>query len=140
MPYFADAVRILMRRAAAGADVVFTTPAMPIMIESSPALFADLIQGFFAEAGEQVAAGRSVSVAPFVVDGQLEVEILGHPHVEGAEASTGGERDPRASAAADARRFVVETLARASGGSASFDREDGRLIGRLAIPLRVSFD
>lgn len=140
VPYFADAIRGIASRATSGADAEFNTPAVPIMIESSPALFGDLIQGFFAEAAEELAAGRSVTIAPFVVEGQLEVEIVAVAPLDRTSLpAPAEEQDARVAATADARRFVVETLARASGGEASFT-PDATRIARLSIPLRVSFD
>lgn len=135
VPYFADAVRAALTRCRDGAEIAFTQPAMPVMVDSNPAIFADLIQGFFAEAVDQVAAGRSVSVVPFVVDGQLEVEVVALRPALAVDAPS-DEDGARAVAAAEARRFLVETLARACGGEASFDPDGGPMVARLVIPLR----
>lgn len=141
LPYLADAVRIVEMRAAAGATVDFTMPSMPVTIETSPALFGDLVQGFFAEASEEIARGRSLSIVPFVVDGRLEIEILALKPIRDEDLpSPEDEDEARAVAAAAARRFLVETLARACGGEASFEGRSGPVIGRLVLPLRATFD
>lgn len=143
VPYVVDAVRVLESRAAGVVPVVFHAPSLPIVVEASPTLFGDLIQGFFAEAIEQVSAGRGVAVSPFVIDGCLEVDLAAYP--AGAVTADGAETDADAEktrAAAEARRFLVETLARACGGTASFahPEDPAASIGRLRIPLRPPSD
>jgi len=141
LPYIADAVRIVEARASAGAAVDFTMPSMPVTIETSPALFADLVQGFFAEAAEEIARGRSLSIVPFVVDGRLEIEILALKPIRDEDLPPpDDEAAARGIAAAGARRFLVETLARACGGEAVFEGRSGPMIGRLVLPLRATFD
>jgi CheY-like chemotaxis protein len=143
VPYVADAVRVLEQRAAPGARVVFQVPSLPILIEASPHLFGDLIQGFFAEAVEHVAAGVSVLVSPFVSEGHLEVDVTADL-TQAARAASDAEPEEaeKTQAAAEARRFLVETLARACGGTADFARPDHPdvMVGRLRIPLRAAFD
>ncbi len=129
VPYVADAVERMRLRH--GAAVGFLQPAMPIMVETSPALFGDMVQGMFAETSD--AAGPTAGVTLAVADGVLSIELS----IEGGPAPAGGGgRDP-AVAAAEARRFLVETLAHAVGGD--FTRvpgPGGGVVSRLSVPLR----
>jgi CheY-like chemotaxis protein len=139
VPLLVDAVD---RIAAAGAPVDFVAPAMPIIVEASPTLFGDLVQGFLSEAADVASDGSAVAVAPSVRGGNLVLEIAGptapstrrDPPPDGDEAA-------RAAAAAETRRFLVETLARAAGGAVDFAAPGTTPCpgtpARLEVPLRV---
>lgn len=128
VPSFAAAVRRQQLRARPEGDIGFVEPALPIVIETSPTLYADLIDGFFAEAGDTAAAGDHARVEVATGSGQLIVRI---------RAAGGGrpvDADAETTAVIGERRLLVESLARACGGGVSFD-DDGH---RLAVPLRLS--
>lgn len=131
VPYLADAERRIRAAAGRRCAVDFVVPAVPILLESSPALFGDLVQGFFATASDAAPTAESIRVAPSLSDGNLVVvmEIRGH----GGPAGT----DARATAAAETRLFLVETLARAIGGGVTAVLGTDRTAASLALPLRV---
>jgi CheY-like chemotaxis protein len=138
IPQIADAVG----RASAlrGGAVEFVQPVTSVMVDASPALFPDLLQGFLAEAVE--APDGPVAVEPSVRAGRLVVEILGGPPSTqdlGAAAGVRSAPSGHAQAAAVARRLVVETLALSLGGRfLVIDQHRGGsgLIARLELPLR----
>ncbi len=136
VPYLIDAVRALGAKGKCAGAVEFTAPLVPILIETSPTTFGDLLQGFFAEATDFVAAGTGVRVLPSVRSGFLHLEMLADP----LTSSEPADGEARTQAAAAARRFLIETLARASGGLADFadDAPKCGLAGRLQIPLRLA--
>lgn len=135
VPYLADAAEALRLRAGEMDAVTFVVPAMPLVIESSPTLFGDLMQGFFAQAHDAVAAGAAVTISPLVRDGHLVLTL----DVATRHASAAGG-DAKAAAAAETRRFLVETLAKATGGHfVETMRTDGRS-AELAVPMRSSLE
>jgi CheY-like chemotaxis protein len=132
VPHLADAVaRAELQR---GDDICFVQPAVPLMIEACPALFPDLLQGFFAEASD--ALGAPLAIEPSIQHGRLVVEIVAGPPPCGDRR--GRALRGHARAAVDARRLVVETLAVTLGGR--FVVPDvpagGGTLARLEIPLR----
>lgn len=137
VPYLVDAVGVLSARTAPSRPGVrFTAPLVPILIEASPSLFGDLLQGFFAEAGDLVAQGGGVVVSPSVRGGALLVDLAGTGPAPPPLSEPAGE-EARLQAAARMRRLLTETLARACGGAAEFGA--GALFaGRLRVPLRAS--
>ncbi|WP_181703755.1 response regulator [Chthonobacter albigriseus] len=133
VPFLADAERLLRDRAADESAVSFLVPAMPLLVESSPSLFGDLMQGFFAQALDAVARGDAVTVAPSIEDGCFRLDLSVR---DGGR--TGQAADERVAAAADTRRFLVETLAKATGGSFTDGVVDGGRVAHLSVPLRAA--
>lgn len=137
VPYLVDAVSAL--RMTGIGTVNFVAPLVPIPLETNPTLFGDLMQGFFAEAQAWLSDGGTVTVTPMVRAGRLDVMV----EADGAPRPAAETSEPEAAreaAAAETRRFLVETLARAIGGDASFVRavdEAARYEGRLQVPLRA---
>lgn len=129
VPSFAAAVRKQRLRAASDGDIAFVEPALPIVIETSPTLYADLVDGFFAEAGDAAAAGDRAHVEIATGGGRLIVDV----HAEGA-GRTGGA-DAETAAVIGERRLLIESLACACGGGVCFDDAAGH---RLALPLRLA--
>jgi CheY-like chemotaxis protein len=140
IPQIADAVAKADAQRGGGVD--FVQPVTAVMIDASPALFPDLLQGFLAEAVE--APDRDVSVEPSIRDGRLVVEIVGSPFVRRSGPADGADRGParsRAEAAAVARRLVVESMAANLGGRflvVDQRRPGTGLVARLELPLRPS--
>jgi len=136
VPFVADAIRKQQLRCRGAAALDFMVPLMPILIENSPTLFGDLIEGFFAEAGDRLERGQSIRVQMSITDGAMILELAsdGHqPWVPGP--------DTKIEAAAIERRFLMETLARASGGDVTFaslsDDPDPHCLATLTVPLRL---
>jgi CheY-like chemotaxis protein len=125
IPFFVDAVRKQDERAAGG--VRFLAPSLPLPIETSPTLYADLVEGFLAEAGDAAAAGGKATVSLRAASGRLVATI----RAAGGEATAG---DAEARAAADERRRLVESLALACGGRVAFAAATGHV---LDLPLRL---
>lgn len=128
IPFFIDAVKKQDLRAEAGGAVRFLTPSLPLPIETSPTLYADLVEGFLAEAGDAAANGGIATVSLRAMSGRLvaTVRTLGRKKVAG-----GAE----ARAAAAERRLLIEGLAQACGGTVAFSAKDGHV---LDVPLRLS--
>jgi CheY-like chemotaxis protein len=101
VPHLADAVaRAEQQR---GDGICFVQPAVPLMIEACPALFPDLLQGFFAEATD--ARGAPLAVEPSIQRGSLVVEIVAGPPPCGDRRGLALRGHARA--AVDARRPVA---------------------------------
>lgn len=137
IPYLAHAVRRQATRARGTAAIGFRAPILPVQIETNATLFGDLVDGFMAEAGELVEAGRPVDIGLAVGGGLMTVWLTAD-----ARVPAGTERGDIAEAAANERRFLVETLARAIGGRLAFagdaDADDlGDALARLEVPLRA---
>jgi CheY-like chemotaxis protein len=128
VPSFADAVRKQRLRAMAGGDISFVEPALPISIETSPTLYADLIDGFFAEAGDAAAAGSEAHVEMTADAGRLIV------HIHTNDPSERPVADSESTAVVGERRLLVESLSRACGGDVTFSDLLGH---RLSVPLRL---
>lgn len=128
IPFFVDAVKKQNLRAETGGAVNFLIPSLPLPIETSPTLYADLVEGFLAEAGDAVAAGGRATVSLKAVAGRLiaTVRLLG-----GEAVAT----DAETRAAAAERRLLIEGLARACGGTIAFSAKGGHV---LDVPLRLS--
>lgn len=127
IPFFVDAVRKQDGRATA--DIRFLAPSLPLPIETSPTLFADLVEGFLAEAGDAAAAGGEAAVSLKAAAGRLVATI----RAADGETTAG---DAEARAAAEARRRLVESLALACGGRVAFAVAAGHV---LDLPLRLAF-
>ncbi|WP_237152593.1 response regulator [Oryzibacter oryziterrae] len=135
--YVTDAVRKQSLRARGGATFQFRAPLIPIMLEASPTLFGDTIDGFFAEAGDLLEDGISVSAGLRIEAGHLLVSLSAGvweaPEIRGDLSIV--------EAAAIERRFLIETLARACGGTVAFGEDalatDEGEVARLEIPLRL---
>ena len=124
---YVDAVRKQDGRATA--DIRFLAPSLPLPIETSPTLFADLVEGFLAEAGDAAAAGGEATVSLKAASGRLVATI----RAADGEMIAG---DAEARAAAEARRRLVESLALACGGRVAFAAAAGHV---LDLPLRLAF-
>jgi CheY-like chemotaxis protein len=131
VPHLRHGIRRQMARCRVGATIAFSPPELPVSIEASPVLFGDILDGFLAEAGEAVANGLSVSVSLAVDRGELLLTLTCVSRVGRMNPIV-----PIAAAVVAERRFLIETLARAGGGSASFPTGDRREIARLNLPLR----
>lgn len=134
VPYLNDAVATLRVRGGRAADIVFLAPYLPVPLVANPAIFTDLLHGFFVEALDLVRSGRTLHVTPQIVAGSLVIRISAdaapdRPPVDGGEAA-------RARAAADARRMLVETLAQAAGGHCGFSAPAAPFAAVLSVPLR----
>ncbi len=134
VPYLTDAVATLRVRGGRAARIDFLAPYLPVPLVANPAIFTDLLHGFFVEALDLVRAGRPLVVTPQVVSGALLVRMTADtaPHrapVDGSEAA-------RTRAAADARRMLVETLAQAAGGHCGFGAPSAPFAAILSVPLR----
>ncbi len=128
IPFFTDAVRKQQLRAERGGAVRFLTPSFPLLIETSPTLYADLVEGFLAEAGDTAANGGIATVSLRIESGRLMATVL----------SLGGEVTPgdaETRAAAAERRLLIDGLAQACGGTATFFTRAGHV---LDVPLRLS--
>lgn len=126
--FFVDAVKKQGLRAEAGGAVNFLVPSLPLPIETSPTLYADLVEGFLTEAGDAAAAGGTATVLLKATTGRLVATVR----------PSGGEAvaiDAEARAAAAERRLLVESLARACGGNVAFSTGGGHV---LDVPLRLS--
>ncbi|PIO97865.1 response regulator [Pleomorphomonas carboxyditropha] len=128
IPFFVDAVKKQNLRAEARGAVNFLAPSLPLPIETSPTLYADLVEGFLAEAGDAAAAGGVATVSLRAASGRLVATV----RPLGGETIAG---DGEARAAAAERRLLIEGLARACGGTLAFSADDGHV---LAVPLRLS--
>lgn len=128
IPFFVDAVKKQDLRAGAGGGVHFVVPSLPLPIETSPTLYADLVEGFLAEAGDTAAAGGIATLSLRAISGRLiaTIRLAGKP-------ATAGDAEERAAAAE--RRLLVEGLARACGCGVAFSIENGHI---LDMPLRLS--
>lgn len=127
IPFFADAVRKQDARSEAGGGIQFVAPSLPLPIETSPTLYADLVEGFLAEAGDAAAAGGVAIVSLRAASGRLVATV----RPLGGQAIAG---DAEARAAAAERRLLIEGLARACGGNVAFSAKDGHV---LDVPLRL---
>ncbi|CAI9415384.1 hypothetical protein ANOBCDAF_03452 [Pleomorphomonas sp. T1.2MG-36] len=128
IPFFTDAVKKQDLRADAGGTVTFLAPSLPLPIETSPTLYADLVEGFLAEAGDAAAAGGVATVSLRAASGRLIATVR----------QSGGKpiaADTEARAAAAERRLLIEGLARACGGVVAFSTRSGHA---LEVPLRLS--
>lgn len=138
--YVVDAVSQVSLQAARDGLVDFLPPAVPVMVEANPALFGDVMQGFFAGAMDAVADGVAVIVRLRLDAGRIVISLArqdggGPPPV--ASSMTGyGDGEARLRAAVETRRLLVEALARALGGSILRDEAAGALL--LTLPLRTS--
>ncbi|WP_370676130.1 two-component system response regulator [Pleomorphomonas sp. PLEO] len=128
IPFFIDALKKQDLRAEAGGAIHFLAPSLPLPIETSPTLYADLVEGFLAEAGDAAASGGVATVSLRAAAGRLIARV----HPLGGETVAG---DAEARAAAAERRLVIEGLARACGGTVAFSAKDGHI---LDVPLRLS--
>ena len=128
IPFFVDAVKKQDLRAEAGGTVTFLAPSLPLPIETSPTLYADLVEGFLAEAGDAAAAGGVAAVSLRAAFGRLIATV---------RQSGGGSiaADAEARAAAAERRLLIEGLARACGGIVTFSARGGHV---LEVPLRLA--
>lgn len=126
--FFVDAVKKQNFRAEAEGVVHFLTPSLPLPIETSPTLYADLVEGYLAEAGDVAANGGVATVSLRAFSGRLIATI----HPLGGETTAG---DAEARAAAAERRLLIEGLAQACGGTVVFSAESGHV---LDVPLRLS--
>lgn len=127
IPFFIDAVKKQDLRSTGG-TVTFLAPSLPLPIETSPTLYADLVEGFLAEAGDAAAAGGAATVSLRVASGRLIATVR----------QSGGESiatDAEARAAAVERRLLIRGLARACGGVVAFSTRSGHV---LDVPLRLS--
>ncbi len=127
IPFFVDAVKKQGLRAGAAGAVHFLAPSLPLPIETSPTLYADLVEGFLAEAGDAAAAGGVATVSLRAASGRLVATV----RPAGGRAAAG---DAEARAAAVERRLLVDGLARACGGVVTFSAENGHV---LDMPLRL---
>ena len=128
IPFFVDAVKKQDLRAETGGAVRFLTPLLPLPIETSPTLYADLVEGFLAEAGEAAANGGVAMVSLKAAAGRLVATV----YVSGGQTVAGGAE---IRAAAAERRLLIEGLARACGGTVAFSAKEGHI---LDVPLRLS--
>ncbi|MCM5554599.1 two-component system response regulator [Pleomorphomonas sp. NRK KF1] len=128
IPFFVDAVKKQDLRAEAGGNVTFLAPSLPLPIETSPTLYADLVEGFLAEAGDAAAAGGAATVSLRASAGRLIATV----RRSGREPIA---TDAEARAAAAERRLLIEGLARACGGVVTFSARNGHV---LEVPLRLS--
>lgn len=127
IPFFADAAKKQTLRAEAGGAVHFLSPSLPLPIETSPTLYADLVEGFLAEAGDAAASGGAATVSLKAASGRLVATVC----PQGGETVACGDE---ARAAAAERRLLVEGLAKACGGTVAFSSE----AHILDVPLRLS--
>lgn len=127
VPLFSHGIRRQTSRASAGASVAFAPPELPVTIEANPVLLGDLIDGFLAELGDRLAAGRPVDVGLSIADGRLTVRLT--------DVSVGGDITTATivEAAVTERRLLVETLARAAEGEVAFHAAGAAV---LTLPLR----
>jgi CheY-like chemotaxis protein len=127
IPFFVDAVKKQNLRAEAAGAVHFLSPSLPLPIETSPTLYADLVEGFLAEAGDVAASGGAATVSLKAASGRLMATV----RPQGGETVAGGAE---ARAAAAERRLLIEGLAQACGGTVAFSAG----VHVLDVPLRLS--
>ncbi|SON54096.1 Response regulator of citrate/malate metabolism [Hartmannibacter diazotrophicus] len=137
VPQLQAAVDVVRAQAGEGGRIDFRVPCMSISIEGAPELFADLLQGFMAEALDMMRTG-TVVVEPAIRGGMFDLTLRTEQDPSGALPEQEAPADARQAALVSVRRLIVEALATSCCGHVEVATDGTASHALLSVPRRLT--